>query len=104
VGTTVARPDEVPAAVLPPGTSLTSVQHPQAGTTLVTGVVSREFRRAVDFYVTDLPRAGYRLGRGDAEMDEAEAFFSGPSAKGKWKVNGILNCPQAVTLALFVRT
>jgi hypothetical protein len=72
--------------------------------TLVTGVVSQEFRSAVDFFVTKMPAAGYRLGTGDAEMGEAEAYFTGPNLHGKWKVNGIPNCPGAVTLALYVRT
>jgi len=71
--------------------------------TLVTGVVSQEFSRAVDFFVTKLPAAGYRLGSGDAEMGEAEALFTGPSLRGKWKVNGIPNCAGAVSLGLYVR-
>jgi hypothetical protein len=51
-----------------------------------------------------MPASGYRTGAGDAEMDEAEALFTGPGLRGKWKVNGIPNCPGAVTLALYVRT
>ncbi len=47
-----------------------------------------------------LPAAGYQLGAGDAEQAEAEALFLGESVRGKWKVNGILNCPDAVTLTL----
>jgi hypothetical protein len=35
-------------------------------------------------------------------MDEAESFFRGAEMRGKWKVNGILNCPSAVTLTLLV--
>ena len=100
----VGRPDEVPAAVLPPGTVLTSVARPRRGLTLVTGVVPSEFRTAVQFFVTKLPAAGFRNGVGDAEMDEAEAAFIGPGVQGKWKVNGILGCPGAVTLALYVRS
>ncbi len=100
----VGRPDEVPAAVLPPGTVLTSVVRSPGGVTLVTGVVPSEFRNAVQFFVTKLPAAGFRNGVGDAEMDEAEALFSGPGVQGKWKVNGILGCPGAVTLALYVRS
>lgn len=71
--------------------------------TLVTGVVSHEFRDAVQFFVADMPKSGYRNGTGDAEMDEAEALFTGPGVRGKWKVNGILNGAGAVTLALYVR-
>ena len=101
-GKAIARPAEVPAAVVPPQTTLTSVTHPRGGTTLVTGVVPLQFRSAVEFFVTKLPAAGFRNTTGDAEMDEAESFFVGPGVRGKWKVNGILACQDAVTLALFV--
>jgi len=90
--------------VLPPRTTVTSVRHPRVGTTLVSGVVATPFRSAVEFFVTKLPAAGYINTTGDAEMDEAGSFFRGADVVGKWKVNGILGCPEAVRLALFVRT
>ena len=98
----VAPPPDVPAAVLPPGTVVTQVSHPRAGMTLVNGVVSSPFRTAVEFFVTKLPEAGYMNTTGDAEMDEAESFFRGASVHGKWRVNGILGCSEAVRLTLFV--
>jgi hypothetical protein len=98
----IAPPPEVPAAVLPPGTTVTSVKRPRAGMTLVQGVVASPFRSAVEFFVVKLPAAGYLNTTGDAEMDEAESFFRGAEMRGKWKVNGILNCPSAVTLTLLV--
>ena len=98
----VDRPDAVPADLLPPGTALTSRINLPQDRTLVTGVIPLEFRTAVDFYVMKLPAAGYQLGAGDAEQAEAEALFLGKSVRGKWKVNGILNCPDAVTLTLLV--
>ena len=101
--TPVDRPDAVPANLLPPGTVLTSRMNLPDGRTLVTGVIPLEFRGAVDFYVTKLPAAGYQLGAGDAEQDEAEALFLGERVRGKWKVNGILNCSSAVRLTLLVR-
>ena len=100
----VAPPSEVPAAVLPPGTIVTSVQRPRSGMTMVNGVVASPFRSAVEFFVTKLPAAGYVNTTGDAEMDEAESYFQGADVVGKWKVNGILGCPDAVRLVLFVRT
>ena len=60
------------------------------------------FRTAVEFFVTKLPAAGYLNTTGDAEMDEAESFFRGAAVQGKWKVNGILGCNEAVRLTLFV--
>lgn len=98
----VDRPDSVPADLLPPGTALTSRINLPQDRTLVTGVIPLDFRTAVDFYVTKLPAAGYQLGAGDAEQDEAEAQFLGESVRGKWKVNAILNCADAVTLTLLV--
>jgi hypothetical protein len=59
-----------------------------------------EFKNTVAFFQSKLPAAGYQLLKGDAEMDEAESTFSGNGFQGKWKVNGILNCPGAVTLTI----
>jgi hypothetical protein len=98
----VNRPESVPANLLPPGTALTSRMNLPEKRTLVTGVVPLDFRTAGNFFVTKLPAAGYQLGAGDAEQDEAEALFLGERVHGKWKVNGILNCPSAVTLTLLV--
>ena len=103
-GKAIARPSELPATVVPPQTTLSSVTHPGSGMTLVTGVVPLQFRSVVEFFVTKLPAAGFRNTIGDAEMDEAESRFAGPGMTGKWKVNGILGCPDAVTLALYVKS
>jgi hypothetical protein len=98
----VDRPDAVPAELLPKGTALTSRMNLPRRQTLVTGVIPLEFRNAVAFYVSELPRRGYQLGGGDAEMSEAEALFLGSAVHGKWKVNGIPNCPKAALLSLLV--
>lgn len=100
-GEVVARPDAIPAELLPPGTVLTSSKR-LGGRVAVGGVVPRDFQGAVAFFVSGLPKAGYRNISGDAEMDEAEAVFAGDGLRGKWKVNGILGCSEAVTLALYV--
>ena len=99
-----APPPEISAAVLPPGTVITSVSRPRAGMTLVQGVVSSPFRSVVEFYVRQLPAAGFVNTAGDAEMDEAESLFVGAGVRGKWKVNGIAMCPGAAKLALYVKT
>jgi hypothetical protein len=98
----IDRPDVVPENLIPPGTAITSRMNLPKDQTLVTGVIPLDFRTAVDFFVTKLPQNGYQLGAGDAEMSEAEAVFLGEKIRGKWKVNGILNCPSAVTLTLLV--
>jgi len=101
---TTAPPPEISAAVLPPETVITSVKHPHPGMTLVNGVVAAPFRSAVEFYVVKLPSAGYVNTVGDAEMGEAESFFVGAGVRGKWKINGIPLCANAVKLALYVKT
>jgi hypothetical protein len=65
-------------------------------------VIPNELRDAVTFFQRALPRAGFQLGEGDAEHDEAESTFSGNGFAGKWKLNGILNCPNAVALTIAV--
>ena len=101
---TTAPPPEISAAVLPPETVINSVKHPHPGMTLVNGVVAAPFRSAVEFYVVKLPSAGYVNTVGDAEMGEAESFFVGAGVRGKWKINGIPLCANAVKLALYVKT
>jgi hypothetical protein len=99
----ISPPPEISAAVLPPETLITSVRHPHPGMTLVNGVVAAPFRSVVEFYVTKLPAAGYVNTLGDAEMGEAESFFVGAAVRGKWKVNGMPFCADAVKLAVYVR-
>jgi hypothetical protein len=101
-GRAVARPTAIPANVLPPRTILTSVRQ-RHGVTFAGGVAGLSFQEAVRFFVTSLPAAGYVNGLGDAEMDEAESFFTGARLHGKWKVNGIAGCLRAVRLAVFVK-
>jgi hypothetical protein len=64
-------PDALPAGLLPPRTELTSSKR-VGGRAVVTGVIPRDFRSAVAFFLRTLPAAGYRNLSGDAEMDEAE--------------------------------
>jgi hypothetical protein len=102
-GNAVERPAALPRNLLPPGTVLTSSKELGDGRTLVRGMVSRDFRSTVQFLVTKLPAAGYATGAGDAELAEAEALFTGNGVSGSWKVNGNLNCPGAVNLAVFIK-
>jgi hypothetical protein len=99
----ISRPDALPADLpLPEGIVFTSSRATRPGETLISAVIPVEFRTAVKFFVERLPAAGYQLGEGDSEQDEAESFFAGQRVKGKWKVNGILNCADAVRLTLLV--
>ena len=102
-GPAVSVPSEFPNSFpLPPGTVITSSQRSQTGVIVVGGFIPMEFKKIVAFFQRELPAAGYQLLEGDAEMDEAESTFSGRGFRGKWKVNGILNCQGAVTLTIAV--
>ena len=62
----------------------------------------RRLRDASDFFRAELPKAGFELGEGDAEADEAEQAFTGHGLEGQWKVHSILDCPDAVSLSIAV--
>lgn len=100
-GPAVSLPSEFPNNFpLPPGTLITSSHRTERGVNVVGGFIPMEFKNVVAFFQSKLPAAGYQLLEGDAEMDEAESTFSGHGFHGKWKINGILNCPGAVTLTI----
>ena len=100
-GQAITLPAEFPPGFpLPPGTVITSSQRSDRGDIVIGGLIPLAFKDAVAFFQAKLPAAGYQLLEGDAEMDEAESTFLGQGFRGKWKINGILNCPGAVTLAI----
>lgn len=85
---------------LPGGTRLTHATLSPNGDVLLAGVIPTDLRSAVLFFRNDLAAAGFVSEEGDAEQDEAEAPFKGQGIQGRWKVHGILACPNAVTLEL----
>lgn len=100
-GSPVELPPDFPSSFpLPPGTVITSSQRTESGAITVSGFAPMQFKDTVAFFQSKLPAADYKPLEGDAEMDEAESTFSGHGYNGKWKVNGIPNCPGAVTLGV----
>jgi hypothetical protein len=67
----------------------------------VIGRAPGSFQSTVKFFRESLPAAGYEVGEGDAEEDEAESEFDGHGVHGRWRVNALLGCPDAsaVTVA-----
>jgi hypothetical protein len=101
-GSVIPPPPELPEDLpLPSGTVFTSM-HVDVGTIVLSGVVPLDLRGAATFFIEELPAAGYELGEGDAEQGEAESVFAGHGYRGRWRVNGILDCPNAVTLTLAI--
>jgi hypothetical protein len=103
VSTVISRPPEFPNDFpLPDKTVITASQYSLGGSLTISAAVPMTFKEAATFFQNKLPAAGYKLLEGDAEMDEAEATFAGNGYQGKWKVNGILNCPRAVRLTIAI--
>jgi hypothetical protein len=102
-GQTIPRPRGIPRELpLPPGTELHATERPYPDQVVVRGAVPGELEDAASFFEDELPDAGYRLGRGDAEPNEREALFTGNGVRGGWRVRAIPACEGAVTLTLVV--
>jgi hypothetical protein len=96
----VGAPRELPAGYpLPKHTVITRVQRVR-GVVVVQGIEPLGIRDAGRFLITELPGAGYRIGRGDSEADEAETDFIGHGAVGRVKVHTIPGCARATHLVV----
>ena len=101
----VTAPRELPGSYpLPSHTVLTRVQRVR-GVVVVQGFQPLSLRDAGRFIITALPHAGYRIGRGDSEVDEAETSFIGHGIVGHVKVHTVPGCARATRLIFgFVRS
>jgi hypothetical protein len=96
----VPAPRELPSSYpLPKNTVITRVQRVR-GVVVVSGIEPLAIREAGRFLITALPNAGYRIGRGDSEADEAETDFLGHGAVGRVKVHTIPGCAHATHLVI----
>lgn len=98
-------PRSFPSAFpFPPGAAITS-NTPYGGDLtkpVIGGVIpASSFAAVVTFFVTQLPRAGFRLRDGDSEAAEAESVFVGHGYIGRWRVRGLDTCPSAAILLVF---
>jgi hypothetical protein len=100
-GKALTRPRDLPPGFpLPPGTVVTASSAPHAGQLVLAGLVPADLQDAASFFDDALRAGGYRQGLGDSESNEAEAPFTGHGFRGKWRVNSIVGCPEAVSLTL----
>jgi hypothetical protein len=78
-----AWPNPVPAD-LPrlPGATLGPTRQTKDGLTVVRFSTETSLRAGILFIMDKLPRAGYQLGRGDAEQTEADAPFNKGDVRG----------------------
>jgi hypothetical protein len=90
-------PDDLPA---PPGATLTEVQERDGGMTLVTFTTPISIRESVLFLLEEMPAAGYTLGRGDAESNEADVPFIKGDLRGVLRMIAVEQCRTDWLLAL----
>lgn len=76
----------------PPHLTIVSQQTTSDGVHLVRFSTPMSLRESVLFVVNRLPRAGYVLGRGDAEASEADAPFVHGEVRGLLKMVATLPC------------
>ena len=100
-GPAISLPAEFPSDFpLPPGTAIHASRNTGEGVLIVDGMVPANLQTTAAFFQQELPAAGFVLGFGDGELDEAESAFSGNGFQGHFKVHSILDCPGAVTLTV----
>jgi hypothetical protein len=92
-GRTAAWPATVPRDLpRPPHLAIVSSQTTKEGIHLVRFTTPTSLRESVLFVVQKLPAAGYVLGRGDAELSEADAPFVHGSVRGLLKMLATQPC------------
>jgi hypothetical protein len=82
-----AWPTEVPKDLpQPPSAVFASTQRTPEGLTIVRFSTSQSLQQAVVFVITEVQKAGFTLGRGDAEPAEADAPFGRGDLRGVYKI------------------
>ena len=103
-GPPVNLPPEFPQSFpLPPGTVITVSRRAEPAL-VVQGFMPMELKDATRFFVQKLPAAGFQLGRGEAERNEAEARIGGNGVIGYFKLRSITDCPGALEFTIRVQS
>jgi hypothetical protein len=68
------------------------------GFTVIEGFVPGDLKENQDYFREALPKAGFRLGEGDAEEEEAETDFTGSGFNGHLKIHELPGCDGVLTL------
>lgn len=93
-------PSTVPADLpKPPNATVGDTQTGDDGVTIVKFTTPTSLRESVLFVVRQLPKAGYVLGRGDAEATEADAPFVHNNLRGLLRMILIAPCTTQWLLA-----
>jgi hypothetical protein len=80
-------PSEVPSDLpQPPGAKLVDISRTAEGLTIVKFSTATSLQQSVLFVVREVQKAGFTLGRGDAEPAEADAPFGRGDLRGIYKM------------------
>lgn len=94
-----AWPKDVPTAMpVPPGLKIVSVQ--RQPNVVVRFTVPQDFHATVRYLLGALPNAGFTLGTGDSEAEEADIPVSRGTEHASFKVNDQATCVTGGILAL----
>lgn len=94
-------PAEVPADLpKPPTATITKVDRTKDGITVVRFTTAASLREGVLYLVKALPKAGFVLGRGDAETFEADAPFVRGDVRGTYRIVSRDTCQADWLLAV----
>lgn len=81
-----------PGFPTPPGLSVQGVLHREAGLRIAEWTSPLDLRSAVIFALRHLPGAGFVIGRGDAELYEADIPFARSTVRGLFRIDALTNC------------
>ena len=94
-----AWPADAPAGLpVPPGLKITSIQ--RTPNVVIAFTVAEDFHVTVRYLLDALPKAGFTLGTGDAEAEEADIPLSRGAEHASIKVNDRATCLTGGLLAL----
>jgi hypothetical protein len=83
---------------VPPGLHVVSVQ--EKPNVVIRFTVPDDFHHTVRYLLDALPKAGFTLGTGDAEAEEADIPFSGGGLHASMKINDKGHCETGGLLAV----
>ena len=84
----------------PPGSNRPVVALSNENLTVVQFSSPISLAEAVLFVLDKFPKAGFTLGRGDAEFSQADAPFARPGFFGQVRINGVAPCSTKWLVAI----
>ena len=100
----VSWPRIVPTDLPKPPTAVMTGEQAQNNVVYLRFTTSTSLRDGLLFVLRELPKAGYTVGRGDAEVTEADVPFTGPTILAAMRLTSNGRCSTSWTLAVARRS